>query len=434
MSAKIKWIIPLILGMFLAPGFINAAEVNVTSTINEAIKSASAGDTIVLEAKTYTEDVTVNKAVNIKGAGKDATVLNGHITVTADTTISDLTISDDGTTQTSGTGYGILVNAKSNVTVENALIKYSKYSDADYGNSTFFTGIWLSKSADASTLKVDATDIYAKYGIWVNGQNNNVTVNTSNIEGWAPLDISNGASAQTLASGNKVTVNSSTLTGVATVTGESNKYGVVVIGGQDGLKLEINSSTVQNKFTKSNTEDLILFGGAYKDSKNVSVTINDSKLINNDTNGESAVVNLGYNTTPAPSSNNSIELNNNEITTANGVEFTSPNATYAYVKVVVGDKIDVYTVEKNTLFDKPADPEVDGYTFNGWYTTEEYTDEFNFEEEITDDVTIYAKLDKNEEVTDNPSEDETEDDALLDDVPKTGEKFSFIKWLISLFR
>ena len=56
------------------------------------------------------------------------------------------------------------------------------------------------------------------------------------------------------------------------------------------------------------------------------------------------------------------------------------------------------------------------------------------EEEITDDVTIYAKLDKNEEVTDNPSEDETEDDALLDDVPKTGEKFSFIKWLISLFR
>ena len=90
--------------------------------------------------------------------------------------------------------------------------------------------------------------------------------------------------------------------------------------------------------------------------------------------------------------------------------------------------------EKNTLFDKPADPKVDGYTFNGWYTTEEYTDEFNFEEEITDDVTIYAKLDKNEEVTDNPSEDETEDDALLDDVPKTGEKFSFIKWLISLFR
>lgn len=432
MKAKLLGFVPLLIGLMFAPNIINAAEINVDGDIQTAVDSASAGDTLILEATTYNEDVNVNKALIIKGAGKDSTTINGHFTITADATISDLTILDDGTTQVSGTGYGILVNAKSTVNVENALIKYSKYTDSNYGNSEYFTGIWLAKTADGSTLNVDNVEMYAKYGIWVYGQSNDVTVSNSNITGWAPLDISNGSSAQTLASNNKVVVNNSTLTGVATVTGDSNKYGTIVIGGQDGLDLEINGSTVQNKFSAANVQDLILYGMAYRDSKNVNITINDSKLINNDTDGESAVVNFGTDASQDPSSNNNLTMNNTEVTAANGIEFTTSN-NYVTVTVVIGDEEQISIIEKDTLFTKPADPKVEGFTFNGWYTTADYDEEFNFEETISTDTTIYAELIENQDTNDNNNASDNED-ALLDDVPKTGEKFSFISWLISLFR
>ena len=41
---------------------------------------------------------------------------------------------------------------------------------------------------------------------------------------------------------------------------------------------------------------------------------------------------------------------------------------------------------------KPADPENGGLSFGGWYTNEEYTEEFDFTQPITKDTTIYAKF------------------------------------------
>ena len=41
---------------------------------------------------------------------------------------------------------------------------------------------------------------------------------------------------------------------------------------------------------------------------------------------------------------------------------------------------------------KPADPTNGGLKFDGWYTSEDYTDEFDFTKSITRDTTIYAKF------------------------------------------
>ncbi len=48
------------------------------------------------------------------------------------------------------------------------------------------------------------------------------------------------------------------------------------------------------------------------------------------------------------------------------------------------------TVEENGLAIRPSNPTRDGYTFEGWYTTENFTEAFDFSTPITGDTTLYA--------------------------------------------
>ena len=52
----------------------------------------------------------------------------------------------------------------------------------------------------------------------------------------------------------------------------------------------------------------------------------------------------------------------------------------------------VQYIPKGECVSKPADPENGGLSFKGWYTSEEYTEEFDFTQPITKDTTIYAKF------------------------------------------
>nr|WP_301335080.1 chitobiase/beta-hexosaminidase C-terminal domain-containing protein [Holtiella tumoricola] len=45
---------------------------------------------------------------------------------------------------------------------------------------------------------------------------------------------------------------------------------------------------------------------------------------------------------------------------------------------------------------KPADPIREGYKFIGWYIDQSYTEAYNFDKEVVDHVTVYAKWQKNE--------------------------------------
>ena len=56
--------------------------------------------------------------------------------------------------------------------------------------------------------------------------------------------------------------------------------------------------------------------------------------------------------------------------------------------------IDPIQVKENTLITKPSDPEKSGYKFIGWYMDEACTIEWNFEDALHADVTLYAKYEK----------------------------------------
>lgn len=68
------------------------------------------------------------------------------------------------------------------------------------------------------------------------------------------------------------------------------------------------------------------------------------------------------------------------------VQFVSDHGSFADQTIEHGKPIDT---GKLTI------PEVDGYTFGGWYTDNKYTTEFDFNTQITGNTTVYAKWEKN---------------------------------------
>ena len=68
------------------------------------------------------------------------------------------------------------------------------------------------------------------------------------------------------------------------------------------------------------------------------------------------------------------------------VQFVSDHGSFADQTIEHGKPIDT---------DKLTIPEVDGYTFGGWYTDNKYTTEFDFNTQITGNTTVYAKWEKN---------------------------------------
>lgn len=68
------------------------------------------------------------------------------------------------------------------------------------------------------------------------------------------------------------------------------------------------------------------------------------------------------------------------------VQFVSDHGSFADQTIEHGKPIDT---GKLTI------PEVDGYTFGGWYTDNKYTTEFDFNTSITSDTKVYAKWEKN---------------------------------------
>jgi uncharacterized repeat protein (TIGR02543 family) len=56
-----------------------------------------------------------------------------------------------------------------------------------------------------------------------------------------------------------------------------------------------------------------------------------------------------------------------------------------------GSTVEKQTVEYNNKIAKPNNPKKSGYTFDGWYIDKDCTEAYNFNTQITDDLTLYAK-------------------------------------------
>ena len=457
---KFKVFLTMIFASFFCIAGVNADTINVSSGDDLASKVASAnsGDTLVIANGTYNGDITIDKNITLKGASKDGVIIDGSILINAEginVDLQNLTIQDNGMDVA-------MVNLlkPAYVNIDNCKIAYKGYTDSDYGNSDYAVGVKLGRDvADGSDVSIINSEIYAKYGIWVYGANNTVYIESSQITGWAPLDISNGSSAQSLASNNYVEVIGSTLTGVANLTGASNDYGTIVIGGQDNLGLYIDSSIITNKFNVNNTQDLILYGDAYLDSKNVVVSIVGSELINNAPEGnDSAVYNIGTSENASISANNSLQIyGDSMITSSNDKIYSAVDGT-----VVVMLHIDILNdaiglgpeymeyiaiVPNGTAFDdieafKNFEAQFDGYEFWGLYVDvydEGESSEFDRTLPLTSDTTVYATFnliaeEENSTSNNNSTNNYNDVDKNLDDVPYTGDLFNSFGYQTYLVR
>ena len=386
----------------------NAAEVQATpENFTEVVASAEENDTIVLAEGTYNiGNLTLEKALTLQGAGKDATILEGTITTNANLTLQNLEITAEAASI-------ITVNAPVTVNVENSAI-------TDKGLTTGNTaGIHLKKgNADGATLNVTNSEIFALYGIWVNGANNTVNVTGSEVTGWAALDITYGSSADSLAKGNTVTVTNSTLTGNGVHSGPTNEYSNIVIGAQDGLKLNISGSTLTNTINSDNPEDLIAFGDAYLTSKNVMITIENSELINTDTKNGSAVFDVALENSN-PENSNMIAISvDTTIETANGVVYNDVEGYITLVLSTIEGDVAITLPEGTVLTEDVLKPgEVEGYTFEGYFTDENYTTPFDYSA-LNEDTTLYAKFVpvKTEEPTEPETPTEPSDEPTTNEV------------------
>ena len=61
-----------------------------------------------------------------------------------------------------------------------------------------------------------------------------------------------------------------------------------------------------------------------------------------------------------------------------------------------GSAVASQTVEEGAKPVRPEDPTKDGFTFIGWYTDKDFTAEFDFDEPVVADTTVYARWEKND--------------------------------------
>lgn len=158
------------------------------TSIQSAINDAVSGDTITAEAGTYYENLIIDRSINLIGAGKDVTIINGQQMGSVITIIPGVTVTMTGFTITNGkaqAGGGIFNNGGT-LTIKNSTITGNKvFSDR---TTIFGAGIYNrgslalqdSQVSGNSMLSLDnrGSGIYNDRGS-VRLQNSQITGNTA---------------------------------------------------------------------------------------------------------------------------------------------------------------------------------------------------------------------------------------------------------------
>ena len=392
-------LVAFVMIMLVATMSVSAEEISVANTddLAQKLADAAAGDTLILADGTYSTDLTVDKDITIKGTSTDGTIINGSVILNTEgieVTLDTLTVTDSATI--------IDVKATSTLNVNNAKVIYAGYNGTFAANNS--DGIWLEKTANGSTVNVVGSTVVAKYAIWVYGEENKVSIDDSTINGWAAIDISNGNSSDTTAKNNSVTVNNSDIIGTNVYNGPTDAYGVIVVGGQSNLTLEITESTVKNEFTVGNNSlDVILFSGAYQTSEETEISIVNSELINNDTTTNSAVI--SYDTEDIQNGANIVTLYETTVTSENDLVYDMTGDYITFTVDLLGVQSSTPLPNNSVIPENALNPgNIEGYTFEGWYLDADFTIPFDPSVALDADTTIYAKL---TEIVEEPEEPTT---------------------------
>lgn len=412
-------LVAFVMIMLVATMSVSAEEISVANTddLAQKLADAAAGDTLILADGTYSTDLTVDKDITIKGTSTDGTIINGSVILNTEgieVTLDTLTVTDSATI--------IDVKATSTLNVNNAKVIYAGYNGTFAANNS--DGIWLEKTANGSTVNVVGSTVVAKYAIWVYGEENKVSIDDSTINGWAAIDISNGNSSDTTAKNNSVTVNNSDIIGTNVYNGPTDAYGVIVVGGQSNLTLEITESTVKNEFTVGNNSlDVILFSGAYQTSEETEISIVNSELINNDTTTNSAVI--SYDTEEIQNGANIVTLYETTVTSENDLVYDMTGDYITFTVDLLGVQSSTPLPNNSVIPENALDPgNIEGYTFEGWYLDADFTIPFDPSVALDADTTIYAKLTEIVEEPTDPVEEPTEPSEPVIENPSTLDNIS----------
>ena len=247
---------------FVSPGKIFGATLTVGSggtyaTIQEAITAASDGDTISIEAGTYTEtgQIIINKNLTIIGAGSSSTIIKPS----ADTGSSDDSrgwfLVNSGKSFTlknvtlDGSGYKIFQAIRSHgpSTIENNVIKNMLYNPS--GGNYEGRGIVVYDGFSSNILNNTLENI-GRIGIFVFGAGTQAQVKGNTFTGkgtgnWLDYGIEVGGGGNANISDNTI----SNCLGVATVDGSTSAGILVTTYFAPGTIATITGNTISNSTT-----------------------------------------------------------------------------------------------------------------------------------------------------------------------------------------
>ena len=220
------------------------------STIQEAIDTASDGDTVFVKAGTYCEHVVVNRTISLLGENSNTTVVDGNWTGVVINVIRSRVIISGLTVQRSGSVYwenaGIFLDNVENCTVnENILTENS------------FAGLVLNH---AYRCVVSGNSIFDNSGVGitlVGGGFNNLSRNNIAENGWSALTLNDEAHNNTI-SENSMTSNNLAVTGHCINLHRSSSNSIQknnIAWDDNGIRLEYwsNYNTIAENNITSNT-------------------------------------------------------------------------------------------------------------------------------------------------------------------------------------
>lgn len=287
-------------------------------TIAHAISLASSGDSIVVAAATYKENLSIGIGLQIVGSGSSTTIIDGGgvasvVTIsstTASVTLSRVTIRNGH----APSGAGIYNTGM--LTVSNATVSGS--SAAYYGGGIYNSGALkvVNSTISGNTVSNNCYNICQAFG---GGIYNKGTLNISNStlsanSAYRSCAYCHAAGGAIHNLGGKVTISNSTITGNRASATCSRSCDGTGGGIWNNGTLTISNATISGNSAAGTTSGA--GGGVYKYDGEGTVTLQNSIVANNSSGGNcsGAMISNGYNLSSDNTCafNNSGDLNNTD--------------------------------------------------------------------------------------------------------------------------
>ena len=236
-------------------------------TIGHAVSIAVSGDTIIVAAATYQENLTIGKSLKVIGSGASTTIIDGGrfkrvFTISTGVTVTLMRVTiQNGSTQQSGGGIynsGVLTISTSTISGNTAgdgafIVKPCGYGCSRSGGGIYNLGVLTiinSTIAGNAAIAICASARCDAFGGGIaNGTNATLTINNSTLSGnvaearckFVPPLLSCPAGGGGIDTGGTLIINNSTLSGNAAYpTGDvSRDVGGEIFGGPATLQNSI---------------------------------------------------------------------------------------------------------------------------------------------------------------------------------------------------